>query len=87
MLFRSFVPLWNMADSSCGKKDQVIFKKDDKLFLKGDVYKRQGLVSVFGNGNNVPMRIWGIRHHLYAVSYTHLDVYKRQVIVPLVVPC
>jgi len=24
-----------MADSSCGKKDQVIFKKDDKIFLKG----------------------------------------------------
>jgi len=24
-----------MADSSCGKKDQVIFKKDDELFLKG----------------------------------------------------
>ena len=30
-----FVPLWNMADSGCGKKDQVIFKKDDELFLKG----------------------------------------------------
>ena len=32
---RGFVPLWNMADSGCGKKDQVIFKKDDELFLKG----------------------------------------------------
>jgi hypothetical protein len=24
-----------MADSGCGKKDQVIFKKGDELFLKG----------------------------------------------------
>jgi len=24
-----------MADSGCGKKDQVIFKKDDEFFLKG----------------------------------------------------
>ena len=51
------------------------------LHLKRDVYKRQPLSSASLGRILVPqilVRLACVKHAASAVSYTHLDVYKRQ---------
>ena len=69
----------NIAVSDVYKRQEYIREHLEEWEISYKIFDPSGIIAVVGNGKKETIALRADMDALEAVSYTHLDVYKRQV--------